>query len=88
MPTAIEWSAAAGRMPTSTGPGVTGLATALIDAVARERGEVTYQLMAGDLDTSPLPAEMIPQALRPVVHEHYDIKQAGASLNILDIDES
>ncbi|MUW13463.1 ArsR family transcriptional regulator [Halorubrum sp. CBA1125] len=52
--------------------GVAGLATALTYAVARERGEVTYRLMAEDLDISPLAAEMILQALRPVVHEHYE----------------
>ncbi|ELY62537.1 DUF7437 domain-containing protein, partial [Natrinema versiforme] len=53
--------------------GVAGLATALTYAVARERGEVTHRLMAEDLNISPLAAEMILQALRPVVHEHYDI---------------
>ena len=30
---------------------------------------------------------MILQALRPVVHEHYDIEEAGASLEELDIDD-
>ena len=67
--------------------GVAGLATALTDAVARERGEVTHRLMAEDLDISSLAAEMILQALRPVVHEHYDIEEAGASLEELDIDD-
>jgi hypothetical protein len=66
--------------------GVAGLATALTYAVARERGEVTHRLMADDLDISPLAAEMILQALRPVVHEHYDIEAAGAGLDELDID--
>ena len=66
--------------------GVAGLATALTYAVARERGEVTHRLMAEDLDISPLAAEMILQAIRPVVHEHYDIEAAGASLEDLDID--
>ena len=65
--------------------GVAGLATALTYAVARERGEVTHRLMAEDLDISPLAAEMILQALRPVVHEHYDIEGAGAGLGELDI---
>ncbi|REA00875.1 transcriptional regulator [Haloferax sp. Atlit-6N] len=65
--------------------GVAGLATALTYAVARERGEVTHRLMADDLDISPLAAEMILQALRPVVHEHYDIEEAGAGLGELDI---
>jgi len=66
--------------------GVAGLATALTYAVARERGEVTHRLMAEDLDISPLAGEMILQALRPVVHEHYDIEEAGAGLDELDID--
>ncbi|WP_115891677.1 DUF7437 domain-containing protein [Haloferax sp. Atlit-48N] len=55
--------------------GVAGLATALTYAVARERGEVTHRLMAEDLEISPLAAEMILQALRPVVHEHYEISK-------------
>ncbi|EMA25246.1 DUF7437 domain-containing protein [Haloarcula argentinensis] len=67
--------------------GVAGLATALTYAVARERGEVTHRLMAEDLDISPLAAEMILQALRPVVHEHYDTEASGASLDELDIDD-
>lgn len=67
--------------------GVAGLATALTYAVARERGEVTHRLMAEDLDISPLAAEMILQALRPVVHEHYDIEEAGGGLEKLDIDD-
>ncbi|WP_226042982.1 helix-turn-helix domain-containing protein [Natrinema sp. DC36] len=54
---------------------VAGLATALTYAVARERGKVTHRLMAEDLDISPLAAEMILQALRPVVHEHYEISE-------------
>jgi hypothetical protein len=37
--------------------------------------------MAEDLDISPLAAEMILQALRPVVQEHYDIEIAGAGLD-------
>jgi len=41
--------------------------------------------MAEDLDISPLAAEMIMQALRPVVHEHYDIGEAGEGLDELDI---
>ena len=67
--------------------GVAGIATALTYAVAREGGEVTHRLMAEDLDISPLAAEMILQALRPVVHEYYDIEAAGASLEALDIDD-
>ncbi len=42
--------------------------------------------MAEDLDISALAAEMILQALRPVVHEHYAIKETGAELDELDID--
>ena len=60
--------------------GIAGLATALTYAVDRERGEVTHRLMARDLDISPLAAEIILQALRPVVHEHFDIEEAGASV--------
>jgi hypothetical protein len=67
--------------------GVAGLAMALTYAVARERGEVTHRLMAEDLGISPLAAELILQALRPVVHEDYDIEEAGASLDDLDIDD-
>jgi len=43
--------------------------------------------MAEDLDISPLAAELILQALRPVVHEHYDIEKGGAGLDELDIDD-
>jgi hypothetical protein len=68
--------------------GVAGLTTALTYAVARERGEVTHRLMAEDLDISPLAAEMILQALRPVVHEHYAIEEAGAGLDELDVDDT
>jgi len=60
--------------------GIAGLATALTYTVDRERGEVTHRLMARDLDISPLAAEIILQALRPVVHEHFDIVEAGASV--------
>ena len=66
--------------------GVADLATALTYAVDRERGEVTHRLMAEDLDISPLAAERILQALRPVVHEHYGIDESGASLDDWDTD--
>jgi len=66
--------------------GITGLATALTYAVQRERGEVTHRTMAADLDISGLAAEMILQALRPVVHEYYDIETAGASLADLEME--
>jgi len=65
--------------------GIDGLATALTYAVDRERGEVTHRTMASDLDMSPLAAEIILQALRPVVVEHFDVGRSGAS--IADIDE-
>ncbi|WP_254822961.1 winged helix-turn-helix domain-containing protein [Haloglomus halophilum] len=61
--------------------GIAGLATALEYALDRERGTVTHRLMARDLDISPLAAEIILQALRPVVHEHFDIEPSGASLD-------
>lgn len=64
--------------------GVAGLATALTYAVARERGDVTHRLMAADLDISPLEAEVILQALRPVVHAYHDLDEPGASLADLD----
>jgi DNA-binding transcriptional ArsR family regulator len=67
--------------------GVAGLATALSYALARERGEVTHRLMAEDVDVSPLAAELILQALRPVVHEHFEIEESGASLDALDVDD-
>jgi len=60
--------------------GIAGLATALTYTVDRERGEVTHRLMARDLDISPLAAEIILQALGPVVDEHFDIEEAGASV--------
>ena len=44
--------------------------------------------MAEDLDISPLAAEMILQALGPVVHEHYDIEESGTGLDEMDIDDS
>ena len=43
--------------------------------------------MADDLDISPLAAKLILQALRSVVHEHYDIEEAGASLDKREIDD-
>lgn len=71
--------------------GVAGLATALPYAVARERGEVTHRLMADDLDLSPIEAEVVLQALRPVVFAHFDVDEAGASLDEIEgrgVDES
>jgi hypothetical protein len=66
--------------------GIAGLAAALTYAVSRERGEVTHRMMADDLDISPLAAEIILQALRPVVYEHFDLDESGASL--ADLTES
>jgi len=60
--------------------GIAGLATALTYTIDRERGEVTHRLMARDLDISPLAAEIILQGLRPIVHKHFDIEEAGASV--------
>jgi len=60
--------------------GVAGLATALSYAVDRERGGVTHRTMASDLDISPLAAEIILQALRPIVNEYFEIEQSGASV--------
>lgn len=67
--------------------GIAGLATALTYALARERGETTYRLIARDLDISPLAAEIILQVLRPVVHDYYEIEEAGASLESIGVDE-
>jgi hypothetical protein len=67
--------------------GVAGLATALTYAVARERGEVTHRLMAQDLEISPLAAEIVLQALRPLVQEYYEIEDSGASLDAIDVDD-
>lgn len=67
--------------------GVAGLATALSYAVARERGGVTHRQMAQDLDISPLAAEIILQALRPVVHEYNEIESSGASLDAIAVDD-
>ncbi|MDZ7730603.1 MAG: helix-turn-helix domain-containing protein [Natrialbaceae archaeon] len=64
--------------------GIAGLATALTYTIARERGEITHRIMATDLDISPLAAELILQALRPVVHEHRDLEVAGASASAID----
>ncbi|WP_458190550.1 DUF7437 domain-containing protein [Haladaptatus sp. NG-WS-4] len=69
--------------------GIAGLATALTYAVDRERGTVTHRLMARDLDISPLAAEIILQALQPVVHEHFDIEESGTSVaDIEGVDEN
>lgn len=60
--------------------GIPGLAAALTYAVSRERGKVTHRMMADDLDISPLAAEIILQALRPVVYEHFDIDESEVSV--------
>ena len=64
--------------------GVAGLATALTYAGGRDRGERTHRLMADDLDLSPLAAEIILQALRPVVTEHFTVDTSGGSLDEID----
>lgn len=68
--------------------GVAGLATALTYTLERERGQVTHRLMARDLDLSPLAAEIILQALRPVVYEHFDVEESGVLLEELDVGDS
>ena len=60
--------------------GVHGLATALTHTIAREHGETTHRLVADDLEISELEAEVILQALRPIVHEHFLVEDSGASL--------
>lgn len=60
--------------------GIHGLAIALTHTVAREQGETTHRLVAADLDLSALEAEVILQALRPVVREYYSVDDWGASL--------
>jgi len=60
--------------------GIDGLATALTYTIARERGEITHEVMARDLGISPLAAEYILQALRPVVHDHVDLDVVGGSI--------
>ena len=49
---------------------------------------MTHRLMAQDLDISPLAAEIILQALGPVVDEYYEIESSGASLDAIDVDQS
>ncbi|RJT04744.1 winged helix-turn-helix transcriptional regulator [Halococcus sp. IIIV-5B] len=60
--------------------GIHGLATALTHTLAREGGETTHRLVAEDLVMSPLEAEVILQALRPIVYEHFALEDSGASL--------
>lgn len=54
--------------------GVDGPATALTYTVDRERARMNHRLMARDLNITPLEAEIILQALRPVVHEYFQIE--------------
>ncbi len=42
--------------------------------------------MAQDLDISPLAAEIILQALRPVVYDYDEIEETGASLDTISVD--
>lgn len=64
--------------------GIEGLATALTYAVDRERGQLTHRSMASDLDISPLAAEIVLQALRPVVYEYFDVETAGGSVGDIE----
>jgi DNA-binding MarR family transcriptional regulator len=68
--------------------GIHGLATALTYTVAREQGETTHRLVADDLDLSPLEAEVILQALHPVVREYFSLEDRGASLaDVVDVED-
>lgn len=60
--------------------GVHGLATALTHTIAREQGETTHRLVSDDLGITELEAEVILQALRPIVREHFSLEDSGASL--------
>ena len=60
--------------------GVHGLATALSYTIAREQGETTHRLVADDFGITELEAEVILQALRPTVREHFSLEDSGASL--------
>jgi hypothetical protein len=44
--------------------------------------------MAEDLDRSPLAAEIILQALRPVVTEHFTVDASGGSLDEIDLGDT
>jgi len=63
--------------------GVDGLAAALDHAVARARGETTHRLVADDLDVSPLAAEIVLQALDPVVRDHFEVGSREESVEDL-----
>jgi DNA-binding MarR family transcriptional regulator len=68
--------------------GIHGLATVLTYTVAREQGETTHRLVADDLDLSPLEAEVILQALHPVVREYFSLEDRGASLaDVVDVED-
>jgi len=49
--------------------GIDGLATALDYAHQRVEGSVTHRTMANELDVPPVEAEIILQALEPVVRD-------------------
>lgn len=57
--------------------GIAGFAAVLTYVVSKEYGEVTHRMMTEDLDISPLAAEIILQALQPVVYEHFDVDELG-----------
>lgn len=68
--------------------GIDRLAAALSWTRARERGEVTHRTVARELDVSPITAETVLQALRPVVRDHADFGPRGASLEAVTTDDS
>lgn len=59
--------------------GIDGLATALEYARQRVEGTVTHRIVARELDVAPLEAEIILQALEPVVRESSGDRDASAS---------
>jgi DNA-binding MarR family transcriptional regulator len=64
--------------------GIAGLATAFEYTLARERGHTTHRQMADDLEISAVAAELILQALTPVVNDHYEIDTAGRSADAVE----
>ena len=61
--------------------GLGGLATVVSYAVDRVQGQTTPRLMARDLELSPLEAEIILQALEPVVRTHVESDTTGAAVD-------
>lgn len=48
---------------------------------------MAHRLKAEDFDIAPLAAELILQALRPVVNAHHGIEVSGASVGAIDVNE-